>query len=127
MRFAALSTSYGAPNIDVTDVRDSYVVRSFASLRMTGRGGAQCAACGKATLSARLGQACADGLASRQLRAYEAGDFHTVWSPDSRWIAYTRQLDSSLHAVFVYGLDDKTPHQITDGLSDAASPVMPIT
>jgi tricorn protease len=47
--------------------------------------------------------------------------FNPVWSPDSRWIAYTRQLDSSLHAVFVYGVGDKTAHQITDGLSDAAS------
>jgi tricorn protease len=55
---------------------------------------------------------------------YEQGPgsgFNPVWSPDSRWIAYTRQLDSSLHAVFIYGLADNTPHQATDGLSDAAS------
>jgi tricorn protease len=55
---------------------------------------------------------------------YEQGPgsgFNPVWSPDSRWIAYTRQLDSSLHAVFIYGLADNTPHQVTDGLSDAAS------
>ena len=55
---------------------------------------------------------------------YDGGpgtDFNPVWSPDSRWIAYTRQLDSSLRAVFVYGLQDKTAHQVTDGLSDAAS------
>ncbi len=47
--------------------------------------------------------------------------FNPVWSPDSRWLAYTRQLDSSLRAVFVYGVEDKTAHQVTDGLSDAAS------
>ena len=47
--------------------------------------------------------------------------FNPVWSPDNRWIAYTRQLDSSLRAVFVYGLGDKTAHQVTDGLSDTAS------
>ncbi len=47
--------------------------------------------------------------------------FNPVWSPDSRWIAYTRQLDSSLRAVFVYGLEERKPHQLTDGLSDAAS------
>src|ERR1700751_690488 len=55
---------------------------------------------------------------------YDVGpgnNFNPVWSPDSRWIAYTRQLDSSLSAVFVYGIEDKTPHQVTDGLSDAAS------
>ena len=47
--------------------------------------------------------------------------FDPLWSPDSRWIAYTRQLDSLLRAVFVYGVEDKTAHQVTDGLSDAAS------
>jgi tricorn protease len=47
--------------------------------------------------------------------------FNPVWSPDSRWIAYTRQLDSSLRAVFVYGLEERKSHQLTDGLSDAAS------
>jgi len=55
---------------------------------------------------------------------YEPGPgsgFDPVWSPDSRWIAYTRQLDSSLRAVFVYGVADKSAHQITDGLSDTAS------
>ncbi len=47
--------------------------------------------------------------------------FDPAWSPDSRWIAYTRQLDSTIRAVFVYGLEGKTAHQVTDGLSDAAS------
>ena len=46
--------------------------------------------------------------------------FDPMWSPDSRWIAYTRQVSGILRAVFVYGLEDKTEHQITDGLSDAA-------
>jgi tricorn protease len=49
------------------------------------------------------------------------GDFNAVWSPDSRWLAYTRQLDSSLRAVFVYSVEEKTTHQITDGLSDTSS------
>jgi tricorn protease len=48
--------------------------------------------------------------------------FTPMWSPDSRWVAYTRQLDSSLHAVFIYDTTDKITHQVTDGLSDAASP-----
>jgi len=53
--------------------------------------------------------------------AYDGANFNPAWSPDSRWITYTRQLDSSLHAVFIYGLEDKTAHQITDGLSDTAT------
>jgi len=49
------------------------------------------------------------------------GGFNPVWSPDSRWIAYSRELDSSLNAVFLYGVEDKTAHQVTDGLSDTHS------
>ncbi len=54
---------------------------------------------------------------------YDAGPgsgFNPVWSPDSRFIAYTRQLLSGMRAVFIYQLDQKATHQVTDGLSDAA-------
>ncbi len=44
------------------------------------------------------------------------------WSPDSRWITYTRQLDNTLRAVFAYALEGGQRIQITDGMSDAASP-----
>lgn len=53
---------------------------------------------------------------------YENGPgsgFDPSWSPDSRWIAYTRQLDSGMRPVFIYGLGDKTAHEVTDGMSDA--------
>ena len=46
--------------------------------------------------------------------------FDPSWSPDGKWIAYTRQLNSGMRAVFIYGLGEKTPHQVTDGMSDAA-------
>lgn len=42
-----------------------------------------------------------------------------AWSPDSRYLAYTRQLPSHLHAIFVYALDGRISTQVTDGLSDA--------
>ncbi len=48
--------------------------------------------------------------------------FETAWSPDSRWIAYTRQLASHMHAVFVYSVGNHQIHQISDGMSDAAFP-----
>jgi tricorn protease len=47
----------------------------------------------------------------------------TRWSPDSRWLTYTKPLKSWYSAVFVYSLEDGKTTQITDGLSDAASPV----
>jgi tricorn protease len=45
-----------------------------------------------------------------------------VWSPDSKWIAYSKVLDSHMRAVFVYSLADGKANQITDGMSDATSP-----
>src|SRR5580692_6591080 len=44
------------------------------------------------------------------------------WSPDSQWIAYTRDLESELHAVFLYSLATHTATQMTDGMSNAANP-----
>ncbi|MEW6126285.1 MAG: PDZ domain-containing protein [Acidobacteriota bacterium] len=45
-----------------------------------------------------------------------------VWSPDSRWLTYTKQLPNLLRAVFLYSLEKNQTHQITDGLSDARYP-----
>ncbi len=46
-----------------------------------------------------------------------------AWSPDSQWIAYTRDLESQVHAVFVYSLATHVSTQVTDGMSNAAHPV----
>ena len=48
--------------------------------------------------------------------------FDAVWSPDSRWIAYSKSLDSHLRAIFLYSMADRRTHQVTDGLSDAITP-----
>jgi tricorn protease len=48
---------------------------------------------------------------------------NVVWSPDSKWLTYTKQLRSLLRAVYVYSLDAGRAMQITDGMSDTASPV----
>lgn len=45
-----------------------------------------------------------------------------VWSPDSRYIAYAKRLNSQFHAIFVYSLEGGTARQLTDGLSDAIKP-----
>ena len=45
-----------------------------------------------------------------------------VWSPDSKWIAYSKVLDSHMRAVFVYSVADSKAFQLTDGMSDAISP-----
>ncbi len=46
-----------------------------------------------------------------------------TWSPDSRWLAYTRDLSNTFHAVFLYSVNERKSTQLTDGLGDAAFPV----
>ena len=49
-------------------------------------------------------------------------NFSQVWSPDSKWIAYHRDLDNQLHAIFLYSMETHKSTQVTDGMSDASSP-----
>jgi len=49
-------------------------------------------------------------------------DFGPVWSPDSKWIAYHRDLDNQLDAIFLYSMETHKFTQVTDGMSDATSP-----
>ncbi|MFN7939390.1 MAG: PDZ domain-containing protein [Bryobacteraceae bacterium] len=52
-----------------------------------------------------------------------AGDIAGVWSPDSKWIAYSKVLTNQLSAIHLYSLADGKATQVTDGMSDAANPV----
>ncbi len=45
------------------------------------------------------------------------------WSPDSKWLTWARDLDSHMQAIFVYSTDTGKKTQITDGLSNAKSPI----
>ena len=45
-----------------------------------------------------------------------------VWSPDSRWLAYSKVLASQFAAIFVYSLETRAVTQLSDGLGDARFP-----
>jgi tricorn protease len=49
-------------------------------------------------------------------------EFDVNWSPDSKWLAYTLQLENHMRAVFVYSLESRKATQVTDGMSDALYP-----
>src|SRR5262249_17486360 len=49
-------------------------------------------------------------------------DRDAAWSPDSKWIAYAKQLPNRLHVINVYSLDTGKSTQVTDGMSDARYP-----
>ena len=48
--------------------------------------------------------------------------FDATWSSDSRWIAYTKSLESHLRAVFVFSVSEGKSFQLTDAMADAVSP-----
>lgn len=48
--------------------------------------------------------------------------FDATWAPDSKLVAYSKNLPSRLRAIFIYSLAEKKSHQITDGLADSISP-----
>jgi tricorn protease len=45
------------------------------------------------------------------------------WAPDSKWIAFQKSLPNRLRAIFIYSIESGKSVQITDGMSDARSPV----
>ena len=55
--------------------------------------------------------------------AHPQRSMNPVWSPDSRWLAYARRLDNQLRAIFVHDTEEGETHQLTDGMSDAITPV----
>jgi tricorn protease len=61
-------------------------------------------------------------LVATGLRGSFGSSTELSWSPDSQWIAYTRDLENQMHAVFFYSLATHTATQITDGMSNAAHP-----
>jgi tricorn protease len=50
------------------------------------------------------------------------GNLVPQWSPDSKWLAYSKTLANYLGAVHVYSLADAKATQVTDGMSDARMP-----
>jgi len=45
------------------------------------------------------------------------------WSPDSKWIVYTRSDRVYIQAVYVYSLEQDKSFAVTDGLSEVAEPI----
>ena len=52
-----------------------------------------------------------------------SGDITGSWSPDSKWLAYSKVLSNQLSAIHLYSVADGKSTQITDGMSDAVTPV----
>ncbi|HWS00549.1 MAG TPA: PDZ domain-containing protein, partial [Prolixibacteraceae bacterium] len=57
---------------------------------------------------------------------YTPGAFRNLfgnWSSDSRWIAYNKVNATFFKQVFIYSVEEGKTYPVTDGMSDASSPV----
>ncbi|MBC7902606.1 MAG: PD40 domain-containing protein [Gemmatimonadaceae bacterium] len=50
-------------------------------------------------------------------------NFMVKWSPDSRFLTYSRDLDNYQQAVFIYDYNNKKLHQVTTGFYSGFNPV----
>jgi len=50
-------------------------------------------------------------------------NFTVRWSPDSRFLTYSRDLDNYQQAIFIYDYNNKKLHQATSGFYSATNPV----
>ena len=50
-------------------------------------------------------------------------DMFGDWSSDSKWILYTKLLNTNFRTVLLYSLDQQKSSPVTDGMSDATNPV----
>jgi tricorn protease len=48
---------------------------------------------------------------------------HHTWSPDSQWLAYTRNTTTFINRIWLYSPAQKKSFPLTDGLSDSRDPV----
>jgi tricorn protease len=54
----------------------------------------------------------------------EWGDMNDFsWSPDSKWIAYTKNNDNANNSIYLYSLDEDRAHKVTGDLHNDFSPV----
>lgn len=51
------------------------------------------------------------------------GSFAVSWSPDSRWLAYSKALENQNSALFVFDAQDGRTHQLTSGYYSDQEPV----
>lgn len=49
--------------------------------------------------------------------------FAVSWSPDSRWMAYNRDMENQHNAIFIYDYQNKKDNQVTQGFYECNQPV----
>lgn len=55
-----------------------------------------------------------------QATAWEITSY--AWSPDSEWIAYAKPEEEQQHTIYLYSVDNRTSHPVTDGWFASTQP-----
>lgn len=53
-------------------------------------------------------------------------NFRASWSPDSKWMAYSRDIPNTHTAVFIYDVEGKNTKQVTSGFYSCSNPVFDV-
>lgn len=53
--------------------------------------------------------------------AWEIRDYS--WSPDSKWVAYSRYEEETMRKIYLYNLNTQKNYEVTDGWYDSSNPV----
>ncbi len=65
-----------------------------------------------------------DNIAKQwQMNHFALSNFSISWASDSRWLAFSLQMENGLNGIGIYGLDQNTLHKIDGGLYHIGSPV----
>ena len=56
------------------------------------------------------------------LRDPKKEPYEVTFSPDSKWLAYTRMADNEYDIIYLYRIDDKKEFQVTNRWYDSGSP-----
>jgi len=52
-----------------------------------------------------------------------AKTIHSVWSPDSKWIAYTLNTAAYIDRIYIYSIEQDKSYPVSEGMSDIGDPV----
>ncbi len=66
-------------------------------------------------------------VASGKVTSADRDDYGDIvdyrWSPDSRWLTYTKNNEAQFSSVYVYNLADAKAYRLTSGMTNDANPV----
>jgi tricorn protease len=65
-------------------------------------------------------------IASKRVHTVDSSEYWEIrqytWSPDGRWIAYAKPEHNNMNSIFLYSLDNRSTHRVTDYYTTESNP-----